>query len=97
MQIPQQSQKLIESILGMSTCDHTVMYPSLNIIATHGVLGQFERVELLLQGYTKRTFPGCVKLGEKVAFCLPTAGRRTQFLHLIFMQPGKSLLVQPCT
>ena len=24
-------------------------------------------------------FPGCVKLDEKVVFCLPTAGRRTQF------------------
>ena len=31
----------------------------------------------LLQGCTKRLFPGFVKLGEKVAFCLPTAGRRT--------------------
>ena len=23
-----------------------------------------------MQGRTKRTFPGCVKLGEKVVFCL---------------------------
>ena len=38
-----------------------------------------------------------MKLGEKVAFCLPTAGRRTQFFHPKFTQPGKSLLVQPCT
>ena len=50
-----------------------------------------------IQGCTKRLFPGFVKLGEKVAFCLPNAGRRTQFFHLIFTQPGKSLLVQPCT
>ena len=40
--------------------------------------------------------PGCVKQDEKVAFCLPTAGRRTQLLHHIVTQPGKCLLVQPC-
>ena len=28
-----------------------------------------------LQGISKRLFPGCVKSGEKVAFCLPSAGR----------------------
>ena len=50
-----------------------------------------------LQGCTKRLFPGCVKLDERVAFCLPTAGRRTQFFHPIFTQPGKCLLVHPCT
>ena len=49
-----------------------------------------------VQGCTKRLFPGLEKLGEKVAFFLPTAGRRTQFFHLIFTQPGKGLLVQPC-
>ena len=32
-------------------------------------------------GCPKKTIPGCVKLDEKVAFCLPTAGRRTQFFH----------------
>ena len=40
---------------------------------------------------------GCVKLGKRVPFCLPTAGRRTQFIDIIFTQPGKVLLVQPCT
>ena len=50
-----------------------------------------------IQGTSKRLFPGCVKLGEKVAFCLPTAGRRTQFFHPAFSQPGKSLLEVPCT
>ena len=49
----------------------------------------------LLQGCTKRLFPGFVKLGLKVAFCLPTAGRRAQFSYPT--QPGKGLLVQPCT
>ena len=29
-----------------------------------------------LQGTSKRLLPGCVKSGEKVAFCLPTAGRQ---------------------
>ena len=38
-----------------------------------------------------------MKLGEKVAFCLLTAGRRTQLSHPIFTQPGKGLIVQPCT
>ena len=49
------------------------------------------------QGTSKERFPGCVKLGEKVAFCLPTAGRRTQFYHLIFTQPGKHSLEVPCS
>ena len=49
-----------------------------------------------IQDCTKRLFPGFVKLGEKVPFCLPTAGRRTQFFHPILTQPGKHLLVQPC-
>ena len=37
-----------------------------------------------------------MKLGEKVAFCLPSAGRKTQFDHLIFTQPGARLLEHPC-
>ena len=40
-----------------------------------------------LQGISKRLFPGCVKSGEKVAFCLPSAGRNTQCFHHIFSQP----------
>ena len=35
--------------------------------------------------------------GEKVAFCLPTAGRRAQLFHLIFTQPVAHLLEIPCT
>ena len=50
-----------------------------------------------VQGWTKRLFPGCVKLGEEVAFCLPFAGRKTQFFQPIFTQPGKSFLEIPCT
>ena len=50
-----------------------------------------------IQGTSRRLFPGCVKLGEKVALCLPTAGRRTQFFHPIFTQPGKHSLEVPCT
>ena len=49
-----------------------------------------------VQGCIKRTFPGCVKLGEKVAFYLPTPDRRTHFFHPIFTQPGKGILVHPC-
>ena len=49
-----------------------------------------------IQGCTKITFPGCVKLGEKVAFCLPTAGRRMPLFRLIFTQPGAHLLGHPC-
>ena len=33
-----------------------------------------------LQGIPKRSAPGCVKKGEKVAFYLPTAGRNRNFL-----------------
>ena len=38
-----------------------------------------------------------MKLGETVAFCIPTAGRRTQFFHPTFSQPGKGLLEVPCS
>ena len=41
------------------------------------------------QGCTKRTFPCCVKLGEKVAFCLPTEGRKAQSFYLIFKKTWK--------
>ena len=50
----------------------------------------------IVQGTSKRLFPGCVKSGEKVAFCLPTSGRQTQFFHHILSQPGKSHLEIPC-
>ena len=50
----------------------------------------------LIQGTSKRLFPGFVKLDEKVGFCLPTAGRRTQFFHPTISQPGKSLSEVPC-
>ena len=51
----------------------------------------------VIKGCTKRWAPGSVKLGEKVAFCLPTTGRRMQLFHLIFTKPGAHLLVHPCT
>ena len=51
----------------------------------------------LVQGISKRLFPGCVKSSEKVAFCLPSAGRITLFFHYIFLQPEKSLIEVPCT
>ena len=38
-----------------------------------------------------------MKSGEKVAFCLPTSGKQTQFFHHIFSQPGKRFLEVPCT
>ena len=49
-----------------------------------------------LQGCTKRTFPVCVKLGEKVTFCLFAADSRAQFFCPILTKPEKVLLVQPC-
>ena len=52
---------------------------------------------LYVQGTSKERFPGCVNLGKKVEFCLPTAGRRTQFFHPILKQPGKHSLEVPCT
>ena len=50
-----------------------------------------------LQGTSKERFPGCVKLDEKVAFCLPTAGRRRNLFHPNFPKPGKHSLEVPCT
>ena len=49
-----------------------------------------------LQGISKRWAPGCVKLGEKVAFCLPTGVNGEQLFHLIFTQPGVHLLGMSC-
>ena len=42
-------------------------------------LGDASFLTEIVQGCTKRLFPGFEKLGEKVAFCLPTAGGRTLF------------------
>ena len=49
------------------------------------------------QGISKRLFPGCVKSGEKVAFCLPSAGRKTQFSATYSHNLGRALLEIPCT
>ena len=50
-----------------------------------------------LQGACKECFPGCVKLDEKVAFCLPTAGRRRNLSHPKFTKPGKHSLEVSCS
>ena len=47
---------------------------------------------MYILGWTKRSFPGCVKLGEKVEVLLTT---ERNFLHPTFTQPGKVRLVQP--
>ena len=52
---------------------------------------------ICIQGTSKERFPGCEVLDEKVAFCLPTAGRNMQFFHPLFTQPGKHSLEVPCT
>ena len=52
---------------------------------------------LHLQGTSKERFPGCVKSFEKVAFCLPIAGRRRNLFHPKFTKPGKHSLEVPCT
>ena len=44
---------------------------------------------LPLQGCTKRNFPGCVKLDEKLAFCLPTVSRRIQLSNTYSHNPGE--------
>ena len=67
---------------------------------TKGFLGE-GRVRTIvnpeqIQGTSKERFPGCVKCGEKVAFCLPNAGRRPQLFHPIFTKPGKHSLEVPC-
>ena len=49
-----------------------------------------------VQGTSKRLFPGCVKSGEKVVFCSPSAGRKTQCFHHTSTEPGESLLEIPC-
>ena len=50
----------------------------------------------LLQGTTKRLRPGLVNMRKKNCVLLPAAGMGTQFFHIIFTKPGRSLLVVPC-
>ena len=50
-----------------------------------------------IQGTTKRLRPGLVNKRRKICVPLPAAGRRTQFFHLLFTKPGRSLLVVPCS
>ena len=40
--------------------------------------------------FTAILFPGCVKLGEKIVFCVPTAGRITQFSYPYSRNLGSS-------
>ena len=44
-----------------------------------------------VQGWTKRLFPGCVKFGEEVSYCLPSAGRNMQnfspLIHATWEEP----------
>ena len=47
-------------------------------------VSKYERSASVIQGFSERWAPGCMKLGEKVAFCLPSAGRRMQLIHLSF-------------
>ena len=49
------------------------------------------------QGITKRLRPGLVNERRKYSILLPAAGSRTQFFHLLFTKPGRSLLAEPCT
>ena len=54
--------------------------------------------EIFLQGISKESLKiSKEELGEKVAFCLPNAGRKTQFFQPLFSQPGKHSLEIPCT
>ena len=50
----------------------------------------------LVQGWPKRWTRGYVNLRWKSCVLLPAAGRRTQFLSLIFTEPGVHLLGHPC-
>ena len=60
-----------------------------DLIGTHR-LSKCSNFPAYLQGWTKRLFvPDCVKFGEKVAFCLPTTGRETQFFHPISHNLGR--------
>ena len=49
-----------------------------------------------LQGSAKRLRPGLVNMRRTNCVLLPAAGRRTQFVLLIFTKPGRSLLAEPC-
>ena len=49
------------------------------------------------QEWAKVWFPVSVNVWRKSCVLLPTAGRRTQLFHLIFMEPGNHTLAHPCT
>ena len=48
-----------------------------------------------LQGITKIFWQGLVNRWKNYVL-LPVAGRKMEFFHLIFTEPGRSLLVLPC-
>ena len=57
---------------------------------------QADQVFLHVQGSAKRRRPGLVNIRRENCVLLPAAGWRTQFFHLIFTNPGRSLLAEPC-
>ena len=50
-----------------------------------------------IQGSAKRLRPGLVNMRRKNCVLLPAAGKRTQYFHLMFTKPGRSLLAEPCS
>ena len=69
----------VTRILGSLPSSPSSIFVSDQSVVGSAVIDQNDGRDRRLQGTSKRLFPGCVKLGEKVAFCLPTAGRKTQF------------------
>ena len=49
-----------------------------------------------IQGWILCCAPGSVNMRRENCVFLPAAGRKTQFLLLIFTKPGRSLLAEPC-
>ena len=49
-----------------------------------------------VQGWAKVWFPSSGNMRRKSCVLQPAAGRRTQFFHLIFTEPGNRTLAHPC-
>ena len=66
-----------------------------SIWRTHAIRLASSRI--ILQGCTLWCAPGSVNMRRKNCVLLPAAGRRTQYFHLIFTEPGKCTLAHPCS
>ena len=94
----------LTSVFYSSLMEKSLFYPKISYLWTKNTFfilfsskhKSIYFISTVLQGWTKVWFPGSVNMRRKSYVFLPAAGRRKQFFHLIFTEPGNHTLAHPC-